>query len=152
MEQVVLNVIRGIVTEVNWRGKGHLFTGSPGVTYATDVLMGTLIYAMATGVDNPSDFDTAAVEDLNFQSLGNGRPLDWQTLHEFHIFLQPAVELCLAKLFERTVLVRFGDDFDESILADSCVAQAWDCWFESLHVPARSCWQHQFRPAACVGA
>ena len=135
MEQtVILDVIRETVGEADWEGREEMFTGPAGTQFPAEALMRALTYAVATGIYESAETDSRNIEYVNLWRLCDGLRPDWATLREFCRLHRGALKRCLAELFRRAVLIRFGDEGDHPI-ADTCVTLAWDRWFESLRVP-----------------
>ena len=135
MEQtVILDVIRETVSETDWVGQGEMFTGPTGAQFPAETLMRALTYAVATGIYESAEAHSRNIEYVNLWRLCDGLRPDWATLQEFCRLHRGALKRCLAELFRRAVLIRFGDE-DDRLIADTCVTLAWDRWFESLRVP-----------------
>ena len=150
LEQTVfLDVIRETVAEVPWAGKGEVFAGSRGQGCPAEALMRALTYAIATGLHETAGAPMGNIEDLNLWRLCDGVHPDWATLHEFCQAHRDDLKRCLAELFHRTVLIRFGDE-DGRLIADSCVTLAWDRWFDTLCVPA-AVWDQGAPPVRAIG-
>ena len=130
-QATMLQVIRECVAQAQWAGKGEFFAGSAGQAYPAQALMRALIYAILTGLKQTLEAHLGQIEDLNLWRSCDGARPDWATLVEFGQSHQDALKRCLGELFRRTVLMPFGQE-DDRFLADSCIALAWDRWFEFL--------------------
>ena len=129
----LLEIIQETGAQVNWPGKGGLFRGSSGGTFPVELLMRELICAVVAGVDSTGSVNPAGLEDL--RQLCAGCLVERQTLREFRRSYRRSFQQCLTRLLEKMVLIRFGTEMEEASIADSCVTQAWDRWFESLRMP-----------------
>jgi hypothetical protein len=134
-QTIILDLIRQTVVEVDWPGKEGTLTSASGEEFPAPRLMRALLYAVATGMGQAHPTDLAAGANLNLWRLCDGSPPEWETLRRFEQAHRRTLKRCLARLFEKMVLIRFGPEQDEKLIADCCVTLAWDRWFESWRVP-----------------
>ena len=145
----LVSLVLSAVEAVDWPGKEKNFAYQGGPSFQSGVLMALLTYCYATGICSSRDIEASFREDETIRHLSADAFPDWKTLRRFRKLHREPLKQCLLKVFQQSLLIRFGDSEMDWAPADHAVAQALDRWFEPLCVPSPSAEAEERLNLAC---
>ncbi len=131
----LVSVVVDAVESVDWPKKSQRFSINGHSSYSAERLMHLLTYAYAIGLYGSQDIELAVQTDPVLCYLCASEVPDWNTLRRFRRLHRQYLRECLIKVAEQALVIRFGNEAEETPLVDHCVAQALDRWFEPLCLP-----------------